>query len=147
MQRVPSRDAIDLLTSGRDCDTENTTKGDEDTKPDSLGPENLLGVFSVASEIGHVESECCFWSDGSGNTLKEDHSYRSAVFDVGCLREGWSKPLCCIYIRQEEGKRAVFDIPATRAQMKRVRPKIGITIVFAMKRNLNLETCSQRRGN
>lgn len=65
-----------------------------------LGLEHLLGVFGVASEIGHVEGECCFWSDGSGNTLKEDDSYRSSIFDVGSFREGWSKTLCCIHVRQ-----------------------------------------------
>jgi hypothetical protein len=31
-------------------------------------------------------------------------------------------------------------LPATTAQMKRVKPKTGITNVFAMNRYLNLET-------
>jgi hypothetical protein len=38
-------------------------------------------------------------------------------------------------------------LPVTRAQIKRVRPKIGITNVFAMNRYLNLETWSQSRGS
>lgn len=40
-----------------------------------------------------------------------------------------------------------MNIPATKAHMNNVRPNIGINIVFAINKYLNLETCSHKRGN
>jgi len=41
----------------------------------------------------------------------------------------------------------VIILPSTRAHTNNVNAERGMTIVFAMKRYLNLETCSQRSGN
>ena len=39
------------------------------------------------------------------------------------------------------------NLPATSAQINKVKPNIGMIIVFAMNRYLNLETCRYKRGN
>ena len=41
----------------------------------------------------------------------------------------------------------IRDLPATSAQMNNVMPNIGIIIVLAIKRYLNLETWRYKRGS
>lgn len=91
LERVPGDAAIDDLARRRHGGTDDAAHGHKYEKAYSLGPEYMPGRGRITREVGHIEGEGGFGSDGGGDALEEYYHDRGAVADVGGLREGWAE--------------------------------------------------------
>lgn len=82
LERVPGDLAVDDLAGGGYGRAQDTAHGYEDDEADGLRPEDVARGGGVTREVGHVECERGFWSDGGGHALEEDNYGGGTVRDT-----------------------------------------------------------------
>jgi hypothetical protein len=86
---IPSCDTVNLLIRRRYRNFEDSAESGKPTKADSLRLGDLLGMFSVASEVKHVQCKGGARPNSYGDTLEEDEDSNGvAVMCVSLLKIG-----------------------------------------------------------